>query len=293
MDYLEIMKQRHSVRQYKADPIPENIRKSIVTDGEKQVILISIGYGASQGVAHKSRPAEELSSVSGNVPDWFQTGMEAAMLSPTAVNQQKFMICYDGSKLTAKGSSSADEFDDNAKQLAKDNNVRLINGKGYAKMISDIGIDSHYKIYIKDRVNNVPLSLHDSKIQKIDVINDSLQLTMDKIYQYRNGKETSYHGVIEFTKTDIDECKIMVFDNPYGFEGEKSFTGRSYSLGEYKEKYPNAEFEIITEGYNGYDTSYQGWIWDEESEPLFGIMNIWNSGDMIYKIEPIIRDAVD
>lgn len=139
--------------------------------------------------------------------------------------------------------------------------------------------------YIRDRSSNIHLSLHDSRIQKLEVNQNSLQLTMDRIFQYKQDEERSYSGVIEFTKTDVEECNILVFDNPYGYDGERSFSGRSYSLDEYKEKFPSAEFEIVTEGYNGYDTSYQGWIWTEESNPLFGIMNIWNTGDMIYKID--------
>ena len=46
----------------------------------------------------------------------------------------------------------------------------------------------------------------------------------------------------------------------------------------------NAEFEIVTEGYSGYDTVFQGWIWQGENNPLFGIMRIWNTGDMIYRV---------
>lgn len=189
MDYLSIMKERHSVRQYKDDPIPEEIRKSlteevekqnkesglhmqiffdeptcfdslmshygkfsgvkdyvavvgkkgsdleekagyygekivllaqsqginscwvglthgkskaVIEKGEKLVIIIALGYGKTQGAAHKSKPMEKLSSVKGDMPDWFKTGMEGAMLAPTAVNQQKFLISYDSSKLTAK-----------------------------------------------------------------------------------------------------------------------------------------------------------------------------------------------
>ncbi len=189
MDYLSIMKQRHSVRQYKDDPIPEEIRKSlteevekqnkesglhmqiffdepkcfdslmshygkfsgvknylaivgkkgsdleekagyygekivllaqsqginscwvglthgkskaVIEKGEKLVIIIALGYGKTQGAAHKSKPMEKLSSVKGDMPDWFKTGMEGAMLAPTAVNQQKFLISYNSSKLTAK-----------------------------------------------------------------------------------------------------------------------------------------------------------------------------------------------
>lgn len=75
---------------------------AIINKDEKQVIVVSLGYGENQGVAHKSKPMDKLCSVTGDVPTWFHTGMEAAMLSPTAVNQQKFLISYDGKKLSAK-----------------------------------------------------------------------------------------------------------------------------------------------------------------------------------------------
>lgn len=75
--------------------------KAQINRNEKQVILISLGYGETPGIAHKSKPIESLCDVKGNMPDWFKKGMTAAMLSPTAVNQQKFMIHYDGKKLTA------------------------------------------------------------------------------------------------------------------------------------------------------------------------------------------------
>lgn len=75
---------------------------AIVNKDEKQVIVVSLGYGENQGVAHKSKPMDKLCSVTGDVPTWFHTGMEAAMLSPTAINQQKFLISYDGKKLSAK-----------------------------------------------------------------------------------------------------------------------------------------------------------------------------------------------
>ena len=76
----------------------------------------------------------------------------------------------------------------------------------------------------------------------------------------------------------------MVFNTPYGFEGVKSFSGKEMSFEEFKKQYPNAEFEIVTEGYCGYDITFQGYIWQEGSDPLFGIMRIWNMGDRIYRI---------
>lgn len=60
--------------------------------GEKLVCLISLGYGKTQGVEHKSKPLGELCNATEAAPDWFLRGMEAALLAPTAMNQQKFFF---------------------------------------------------------------------------------------------------------------------------------------------------------------------------------------------------------
>ena len=74
----------------------------LVRKGEKLTVVISLGYGAVQGVAHKSKSVDAVSNVSANTPDWFQEGVKCALLAPTAMNQQKFTFtCTDG-KVTAK-----------------------------------------------------------------------------------------------------------------------------------------------------------------------------------------------
>ena len=67
-------------------------------DGEKIGCYIALGYGETQGKAHKSKPAREISNASDLTPKWFNRGVEAALLAPTAVNQQKFFIEYLGFK---------------------------------------------------------------------------------------------------------------------------------------------------------------------------------------------------
>lgn len=64
--------------------------KAVVGKGEKEVCLIALGYGVTQGVEHKSKPMSELCTCAEPMPEWFQSGMNAAMLAPTAMNQQKF-----------------------------------------------------------------------------------------------------------------------------------------------------------------------------------------------------------
>ena len=64
--------------------------KAAVNKGEKLVCLIALGYGVSQGVEHKNKPLQKLCNYSEQMPEWFLNGMNAALLAPTAMNQQKF-----------------------------------------------------------------------------------------------------------------------------------------------------------------------------------------------------------
>ena len=65
-------------------------------EGEKIACYIAIGYGATQGVSHKIKTVEQVSNASDGAPEWFRAGVEAALLAPTAVNQQKFSFEYVG-----------------------------------------------------------------------------------------------------------------------------------------------------------------------------------------------------
>lgn len=72
-----------------------------VKPGEKLCLVIAIGYGKNQGVAHKSKTIEQVSQVKGKMPEWFERGVSAALLAPTAVNQQKFRFILKGNRVTA------------------------------------------------------------------------------------------------------------------------------------------------------------------------------------------------
>lgn len=73
-----------------------------INRGEKLVCVISVGYGTTQGVPHRNKPTESLCKADGKVPDWFRSGMEAALLSPTANNQQKFLLTLSGGTVKAE-----------------------------------------------------------------------------------------------------------------------------------------------------------------------------------------------
>lgn len=77
-----------------------------IEDGERLVLVIALGYGAVDGYDHDSRPVEKVSNIDDNSPEWFVKGMEAALLAPTARNQQKFYFeLMDGNKVRAEAKS--------------------------------------------------------------------------------------------------------------------------------------------------------------------------------------------
>lgn len=66
--------------------------KAMLKDGERLAAIITVGYGAKPGKPHRSKTYEQVTETSCPVPDWFRKGVEAALLAPTAINQQKFRI---------------------------------------------------------------------------------------------------------------------------------------------------------------------------------------------------------
>lgn len=63
-----------------------------VGDDEKLVISIAVGYGKDKGKPHKSKSPEQVIEAKGDRPYWFNKGVDMALLAPTAINQQKFII---------------------------------------------------------------------------------------------------------------------------------------------------------------------------------------------------------
>ena len=136
--------------------------------------------------------------------------------------------------------------------------------------------------FTQDRKSNILFGLHDSRIKKINFKNDVLTIELDTIFQYTKGEEKLYSGEVLFFDSDLEECNILIFDRTV-YEGE--FSGKAIGLKEYMKEYAHAEFEILTEGYFGYSTTYTGWLWEKGKEPVSAILYIWNSGDMVYRID--------
>jgi len=99
----------------------------VLEEGEVIKAYIAIGYGETQGVGHKIKTVGKTSNASDITPSWFRKGVEAALLAPTAVNQQKFFFEY----IPAKDSKPA--------QVIAKRNFSLI---GFTQM--DLGIAKYH-----------------------------------------------------------------------------------------------------------------------------------------------------
>lgn len=73
-----------------------------IESGEKLCLVIAVGYSDTDGIAHKVKRPEEVMKADRSVPQWFRKGIEAALLAPTAMNQQKFVFTLKGNTVSAK-----------------------------------------------------------------------------------------------------------------------------------------------------------------------------------------------
>ena len=104
-------------------------------DDEKLCCMIALGYGDDPGRNLKRKTVEQVSNASdastelstGATPKWFRDGVDAALLAPTAVNQQKFHFEY------------VSPHDDGVHRVKAERGFSLI---GYTKM--DLGIAKYH-----------------------------------------------------------------------------------------------------------------------------------------------------
>ena len=85
-------------------------------EDDRIVLVIAIGYGTDSGVPHTSKsPAAVIRGCTdiSELPEWFINGVNAALLAPTAVNQQRFSfrLTEDGKVLADPGRAFFNKID--------------------------------------------------------------------------------------------------------------------------------------------------------------------------------------
>lgn len=108
-----------------------NIKEAYeIGEDEKLCCMIALGYSDDPGRNVRRKSVKNVSNASEETPEWFLKGVEAALLAPTAVNQQRFFFTYLGTDNKGIG------------QVKAERKFSII---GYTKM--DLGIAKlHFEI---------------------------------------------------------------------------------------------------------------------------------------------------
>lgn len=125
-----------------------------------------------------------------------------------------------------------------------------------------------------------PYSLHDAHIRKIKVKKQEVTFYFSYIFCYQEKQETLHKANITFLDADTFFCNIQIFHQK---KSDKTWRGKEYSLKKFAKKYPDADLEIITECYNGYDTIWEGYFYRKNKTYHFRIY-LWNQGKIRYNI---------
>ena len=76
-----------------------NIKDAYIKGNDEKLCCVSArGYSDDAGRNLKRKTVEQVTNASDVTPAWCKKGVEAALLAPTAVNQQKFSFEYVGMK---------------------------------------------------------------------------------------------------------------------------------------------------------------------------------------------------
>lgn len=76
--------------------------QGMIKSGEKKYLVVALGYAETKGADHKIKALSDVSDYKDGDPDWYKAGLEAALLAPTAMNQQKFKFSRNGDKVSLK-----------------------------------------------------------------------------------------------------------------------------------------------------------------------------------------------
>lgn len=85
--------------------------KSILKYFESDEIIVKgiivVGYGETQGVPHKSKRPEKISTYDGVTPRWFQEGIDFLLYAPTAYNKQDFIVKGNENRVSLRSESKS------------------------------------------------------------------------------------------------------------------------------------------------------------------------------------------
>ncbi len=140
------------------------------------------------------------------------------------------------------------------------------------------------KEIIRKNIVDLPYSLHDARVNKMRIEEQSIVMHFSKGYfkpmkndclPVKGTALISIHGL------DLDFCYAYLLDT-MGNCGK--FTGEKFSLVEFINRFTDIDFEIVDETYGYNQSKFSGYLYaDEEIKEC--IIEIYHFGDMKYSVE--------
>ncbi len=129
----------------------------------------------------------------------------------------------------------------------------------------------------------LPYSLHDMRVQKIAMGENSIEFFFENGYVACREPFPQVDGSLKFEGVDFDFCcvELLSKNGEYG-----PFRGRKMELSDFVAQHPASSFEIVDELYGYNQAEYSGYLsLPGEKDFLEMVVSLYFTGNMIYKTE--------
>ncbi len=131
--------------------------------------------------------------------------------------------------------------------------------------------------------SDVPYSLHDMRIERIEMMDQSLKLFFEQGYSQSCEPYKQVDGTIVFEEADLDFCFVYLLSK----NGELGkFNGEKFTLPDFLKCYEDFSFEVTDENYGYNSVVYSGYlIFPENNNVVEATIAMYYAGDIIYETE--------
>lgn len=131
-----------------------------------------------------------------------------------------------------------------------------------------------------EKSNKLPYSLHDMRIQKIQIDENNITFIFENGYVEVKEPCQQVDGTIVIQDVDYDFCSIHLMSNNGNYG---SFNGKKLKLKDFIKEYRKYSFEVVDELYGFNQLQYSGYLSLENKVDLIECcMDFHYTGDLIY-----------
>lgn len=129
----------------------------------------------------------------------------------------------------------------------------------------------------------LPYSLHDRRINKIEMTDDRIILMFEEGYVKIADSYENVKGKIIFERVDFGFVAVTLLSIPGNYG---TFLGERLDLADFLEAYGENSFEVIDELYGYNQVQYSGQLWVDGRNSFIEMqLSIYFEGNMVYETE--------